>query len=692
MKYEVEEMGFALDVVEGLLAASPVGFAFLDTELRYVRINQALATVQRLPIEAHLGHRPSELFGERSAGAEALLRHVITTGQPAPGVEWTVARPGEEVAHYVSNCHPVRGAGGAVLGVAVAVVDVTLARRADDDLQERARFLAEVTTLLASSLDYEATFATLVRLAVPRLADFCTIDTLDDDGVIRRVAVAHRDPVKERAGWETRARHGYSPAGPLIRTLRTGEPELLAEVSDEHLRAVAANAEQLRTFRALGTRSAMFVPLAVRDRVLGVLTLLSAESGRVYTPADLTLAHEVGRRAAVAIDHALMYREAQRARAQAEAANRGKDDFLATLSHELRTPLNATLGWARLLRGGRLDPATGTRALDAIESSTEAQARLIEDLVDVSRIVVGKLEIVREPVDLRAVVERASETFRPAAQAKGVTLHLTPAPAAIIVNGDPARLDQVMRNVVGNAVKFTPAGGRVDVHVALDGGTAHVTVADTGEGIDREFLGRVFDRFAQAETGPARGHGGLGLGLAIASHVVSLHGGTITAHSEGRGHGATFVVTLPALVDATAVSKPATVPGEDSGGRLRGVRVLVVEDDPHSAELTSFVLSAEQARVRTATCAREALAALQVETPTIIVCDIGLPDEDGHALIRRVRSTPAASARVPAIALTAYARPADRMTALAAGFDAYLAKPVEPSTLVDVVAALAGAR
>jgi signal transduction histidine kinase len=454
---------------------------------------------------------------------------------------------------------------------------------------------------------------------------------------------------------------------------------------------VASDLAQLENFHAFDMRSAMFVPLTVRDRVLGVLTLLSAESGRVYSGADLALATEVGRRAAVAIDHAVMYRQAQQALAQAEAANRGKDDFLATLSHELRTPLNAALGWARLLRSRRLDAPTSARALEAIERSTEAQARLIEDLVDVSRIVAGKLEIVTEPVDLGALVERAAETLRPAAAAKNITLHATPTVTAVIVSGDPGRLEQVMRNLIGNAVKFTPAGGAIDVETALAGADARVTVADTGEGIAPEFLEHIFDRFAQLDTGLARGHGGLGLGLAIARHVVTLHGGTIAARSEGRGQGSVFTVTLPALAEAPATPKPAGG-APATAGRLRGVRVLVVEDDPRSAELTRFVLSAEHAHVRTAACAREALAALETETPTVIVCDIGLPDEDGHALIRRVRGARSKSARVPAVALTAYARPADRMTALAAGFDAYLAKPVEPNTLVSVVANFAGTR
>jgi signal transduction histidine kinase len=689
MTSDAEDMRFALDVVEGLLDASSVGFAFLDRELRYVRINQALATIQRLPIEAHIGRRPAELFGERSIGAEALLRYVIATERPYQRVEWTVARPGGEVAHYVSNCCPIRGRRGDIVGVGVAVIDVTLARRAEDALQERAGFLAEVTTLLASSLDYEATFSTLVHLAVPRLADFCTIDALEPDGVIRRVAVAHRDPDKEAAAWAVRAHHGYNPSGPLVRALRSGRSELLAEVTDEYLQSVATHPEQLANFRALGIRSAMFVPLAVRDEVRGVLMLLSTESGRVYTAADLVLAEEVARRAAVAVDHAGMYRAAQQALAQAEAANRGKDDFLATLSHELRTPLNATLGWARLLRGGRLDAATSARAIDAIERSTEAQARLIEDLVDVSRIVAGKLEIVAEPVDLRAVIERASETLRPAANAKRVALRVAPPAATLIVNGDPGRLEQVIRNVIGNAVKFTPAGGSVDVELGFEGGLARITVADTGEGIDPDFLAHVFDRFAQADTGATRAHGGLGLGLAIARHVVSLHGGDIVARSEGRGRGATFIVTLPALAASPPLAASRSVADELHGGRLRGVRVLIVEDDPRSAELTSFVLSAEEAHVRLAGTAREALAAIEAETPTVIVCDIGLPDEDGHALIRRLRHMSGRRARVPAVALTAYARPADRATALDAGFDAYLAKPVEPATLVEVVAGFA---
>ena len=381
------------------------------------------------------------------------------------------------------------------------------------------------------------------------------------------------------------------------------------------------------------------------------------------------------------------------ARAEREqAANRAKDDFLAVLSHELRTPLNSMLGWVRLLRSGGLDPARTAHALDVIERNVGQQARLISDLLDVSRIVIGRLELSRQVVDLPALVAAVADTVRPAAEAKEITLTARLDKEAGPVHGDPERLRQVVENIVGNAIKFTPKGGHVAIRLTRED-AARLTVIDTGKGIAREFLPHIFERFRQADSSSTRTHAGLGLGLAIVSYLVELHGGTVGAHSDGEGTGATFTVSLP-ILPATS----ATVNEVDDGivashepPDLDGVKVLVVEDDADTRDLLASVLAEHGAEPMTAANAVEGLEALRRRFPDVLVCDIAMPGDDGYSFLRAVRATSGA-AHVPAMALTAYARPEDRDRALAAGFELHLAKPVEPAVLVRAVARLAGGK
>ncbi|HWS89531.1 MAG TPA: PAS domain-containing protein [Pyrinomonadaceae bacterium] len=393
----------------------------------------------------------------------------------------------------------------------------------------------------------------------------------------------------------------------------------------------------------------------------------------------------------------------QAARAEAEAANRIKDEFLATLSHELRTPLTAILGWARLLADGQVGPEKAAGAFGAIYRNARMQAQLIDDLLDVSRVITGKLRIEVVPVNLASVVEAAAAVVRPAAEAKGVALGVSLGGEELTVNGDPARLQQVVWNLLSNAVKFTPAGGRVEARVGRAGSQMEVAVSDTGQGIGAEFLPHVFERFRQAEMGTTRRHGGLGLGLAIVRHLVELHGGTVKAESEGEGKGSTFTVRLPVRAvreaeptTAACAEPPARAEAFDASAAahtLEGVKVLIVDDEPDARRLLTELLSQRGAEVSSAASAAEALEVLQAWRPHVLLSDIGMPDGDGYELIRRVRELPEErGGRTPAAALTAYAGPADRGRALASGFQVHVAKPVEPAELAAVVAGLAAVK
>jgi signal transduction histidine kinase/ActR/RegA family two-component response regulator len=382
----------------------------------------------------------------------------------------------------------------------------------------------------------------------------------------------------------------------------------------------------------------------------------------------------------------------QAARAEAEAANRVKDEFLSTLSHELRTPLTSIIGWTNLMRAGQVKGEVQAQALETIERNARIQSRLIDDLLDLSRIISGKLLLDTREVDMERVVADSIEVVRPAANAKGIRLAFECEPGAKVVSGDPARLQQVAWNLLSNAVKFTPEGGSVGVSLKSGGSRVCLSVSDTGKGINPEFLPHVFDRFQQGDQKTTRAYGGLGLGLAIVRHLVELHGGTAQAESEGEGLGSTFTVAFP-LAQAPAACECA---GDDQEARLRaraeglaGVRVLVVDDELDTRSLISTVIAQSGAEVAACSSAGEALEKLKTWRPHILMSDIGMPGEDGYSLIRRVRALPAErGGRTPAAALTAYARDEDRARAIAAGYQLHIAKPFSPGDLIAAVSDL----
>jgi two-component system CheB/CheR fusion protein len=414
--------------------------------------------------------------------------------------------------------------------------------------------------------------------------------------------------------------------------------------------------------------------MALPDR--GLLMLLTLE--------DIT------ERQRAEAERAQLLQETALAKASAEDANRTKDLFLATLSHELRTPLTSLLLSAQFLRKGKMDEAKLRSTAASIERATKTQAQLIDDLLDISRIVTGKLKMELQAVDLASVVQAAVDTIRPAVEKKHLALQLQLDDSLPPVSGDPVRLQQVVANLLTNAIKFTPERGRISVTVDSAEGRGRIRVADTGGGIEPDFLPHVFNRFSQEERGQTRTHGGLGLGLGIVRYLVGAHGGTVHAESAGRGKGSTFTVSLPLM------KKSDSRPGEKRGplgpevaGNVMGVHILVVEDDPGTREALTEMLSLSGAEVRSAESAAKAMALFEQSTPELLVCDIAMPDEDGYSLLRRIRALgPEHGGDVPALALTALAGQEDRLRAFEAGFQVHVAKPVDTDRLVAVLTRL----
>jgi PAS domain S-box-containing protein len=417
------------------------------------------------------------------------------------------------------------------------------ARQEAERQSRRMAFLAEISSLFGS-LDLESSFRRLAELAVPALGDWCTID-MERDGGLRRVAVVHPNPAMVDLAHQITTRYPVDMAAPrgAGHVLRTGQAEIYPRITDDQLAAGARDADHLRMLRALNLRSALLVPLTARGRTMGVFTLVTTTSDREYDETDLRFVEQVAARAAMAIDNARLYEEAQR-------ANRAKDDFLALLSHELRTPLNAIMGWAQVLlnasaRAGDPD-STQARGLEIIRRNAQLQANLVEGLLDVARVATEGLPLVRQPLDLAEAAAAAVEAIRPAASERGLQVQLT-VTTACRVFADPNRLQQILSNLLANALKFTERDGRIDVRVSAEKDWATVVVSDTGAGIPLEFLPHVFDRFRQADSSSTRRYGGLGLGLWLVQELVRAHGGTVEVTSEGEGRGSSFSVRLPVI-------------------------------------------------------------------------------------------------------------------------------------------------
>jgi PAS domain S-box-containing protein len=458
---------------------------------------------------------------------------------------------------------------------------------------------------------------------------------------------------------------------------------------EAHILAMLRRGERVEHFETERVRKdgrRIFVSLSVSP--------VKDATGRVIGAAKI--ARDVTSRKELEAERERLLAAERTARQVAETANRAKDAFLAMISHELRSPLSPILAWARMLRRGVLDEEKTRRALETIERNAQAQAQLIDDLLDISRIVAGKLRLEVRPVDLVSVIEAAMDVVRPAAEAKDIRIESVFDTETGFVVGDPSRLQQVVWNVLSNAIKFTPKHGRVQITLERVNSHVEIAVSDTGRGIAHEFLLYLFERFQQAETGPTRTHGGLGLGLAIVRHLVELHGGTVVAESAGEGQGATFTIKLPRMIFARTAGeierRHPTLPmpvADRPDVSLGQLRVLVVDDEPDSNDVVSGVLGSSGAEVRVAASAAQGLDELGRWSPDVIISDIAMPGEDGYAFIGKVRALDGEKARIPAIALTAYATTEDRVRIFSSGFQVHLVKPVDPAELVAVVASSA---
>jgi PAS domain S-box-containing protein len=548
-----------------------------------------------------------------------------------------------------------------------------------EEAERSLAFLATFSEQLAPLITFESLIDVLRRLPVPFLADWTTVHLIDDDGSVRYIPDVHADPAIEpllaTAGGATATVDSLSH---LAQVVATGRLTIVAFTIGEGGSGLVGGASSLDALKRLETRSAAMVPLIVNGKVKGVLSLLSAKPDR-FAASESLVVEDVARRIGLALDRIQLYREAQE-------ANRLKDEFLGLLSHELRTPLNAIFGWARILRARDLDARTA-HAVEVIERNAEAQVRLIEEVLDVSRIIMGKMFLVSERVDVGALLRVTIDTLRPTLQTKQIRLEERISETPPVV-GDSHRLQQVFWNVLSNALKFTNGEGSIAVTLHSVGTSIEFTISDTGVGIRRDVLPFVFDRFRQADSSTTRKFGGLGLGLTIVKHIVELHGGTVHAASAGEGHGATFIIKLPSAegCEVRARVPPAREPAASTLlSVLRGRTVLVVEDHDDARELIVGVLEGEGASVLSASTAQEAIDRATAVRPDVLVADLGLPGQDGYELLRRLRHV---MPQIPALALTAYARAADRDRVLAAGFQKHVVKPVDPQALLQSIAAL----
>jgi PAS domain S-box-containing protein len=647
-------------------------------------VNPAFARMHGHTVEEMLGKSIVETFADEERGQlEDHLRAVHEKGHHV--YESIHVRKDGTRFPVLADVTAFKDEHGKVLYRASNLQDITERKRAE----QVERFLGDATTMFSSSLDYELTLESAARLAVPYMADYCLVHMLEDDNSIRRMIVAHEDPVREEAWRDMQRRFPLDLNTPhtIAKVLRTGQAELFSDISEELMQNVIRNTSEIRMLQEFDIKSSMIVPLIARGRTIGTLTFISSESARHYHEDDLALATELARRAALAIDNARLYRRAQE-------ANRAKDEFLATLSHELRTPLTPIIGWVHMMSTGQLSADDIAHGLAVIGKNSQSLSRLINDLLDMSAILSGKMRIDTLPVPLESVLKEAIETVRPQAVKQNIGIELVPCAnmPEIVVSGDRTRLVQVFWNLLTNAVKFSPPESRVRVVCEIDGTTAaaRVRVEDEGEGIKPEFIPHVFERFRQQDMSTTKMHGGLGIGLALVKSFVEAHGGAVSVASAGEGSGSHFTVILPLMPQAREASAHA------ANGALTNApceiestcHVLVIEDAPDTLEMLRVAF--EVRGFRTSACAtpEDALSIAANEHFDIIISDIGLPNIDGYELLQLLRSKTPYLRDVPALALTGYAAQKDVDAALSAGFSAHLSKPFDPATLAATVDAL----
>jgi len=689
-----------------ILDALPAPIAYLDADERYRFDNKSHERWFGRPRAELYGRSLREVFGEEQyAELRPFVERALAGHQTT--FEKEVDYPDGSRRSINVTCVPEADGKGRVRGFVAIIRDLTKRRRAEEAAREaEQKALSEYDALLQRLSHLAESFGTARdHLTVFRdLRDFATVSVpcigifislYDEERGVRVAKYAWGDG--EEVDVSQLPPMPVSSEGPNSRAVRTRQVVITNDYWETKQKGRGQLGILVGEDNGLRPQSSLVVPMATMGRIVGTVEVQSYEN-HAYREEHVTAMRMAANLAAVAIENMRLLQFESRARIAAEESNRLKDEFLATLSHELRTPLTAILGWSSMMRDSRLDEKTRAAALEIIERNARTQQQIVDDILDVSRIITGQLRFEAEPTDVRGVVEAAVDTVRPAASAKSIALRTEFEPGVGPVMGEPRRLQQVVWNLLLNAVKFTPIGGEVRVRVEGGGAHARVAVTDTGVGIAPNFLPFVFDRFRQGDQSTTRTHGGLGLGLAIVRHLVELHGGTVRAESDGEGRGATFTVELPQLRNAEfglRNEEQADGLNDESAIRnpkseiLTGLRVLVVDDEPDALDLIKAILERKGASVTAVPTADAAWGALEGEWPDLLLCDIGMPGEDGYQLIRRLRSLESARGlTTPAVALTAYAGEADRAHALEAGFQLHVAKPIDPAGLVSIIAGL----
>jgi len=571
---------------------------------------------------------------------------------------------------------PIRDAHGKLLGSVLVFRDITERKRAE----RTAKFLADASAALAVLIDFNSTIQTVASLAVPHFADWSAVDLLDEKGAVRRVAVAHVDPAKVELAKELERRFptDLESLQGVAKVIRTGEAQLVREISDERLAASVKNPEQLTLLRSLGLTSYLGVPLKVRGQIIGAITFVTAESGYHYRAADLSVAQDLAERSAIAIENARLYRELRE-------ADRRKDEFLATLAHELRNPLAPIRNSLQILKMPRVDAATAQQTREMMERQIHHLVRLVDDLLDVSRVMRGQIDLRKETVELATIVARAVETAKPLIEAHGHRLDLDVSTEPLPLNADPVRLVQALGNLLNNSAKYSEDNGRIQLSATSDKGEAVIKIRDQGIGIDKEMLPRIFDLFVQADHASTKAQGGLGIGLTLVKNLIEMHGGTVSAHSDGLGKGAEFVVRLP----LTKCDSPANeeMIADRSTPVTPGHRLMVVDDNQDAALSLSMLLKLQGHDVRIANSGQTALQLAADFVPEAIFLDIGMPGMDGYEVARRILSSPRLEQTL-LIALTGWGQQDDRRRTTEAGFHFHLVKPPEPEAIDEILAVL----
>ncbi|HEX8339096.1 MAG TPA: ATP-binding protein, partial [Pyrinomonadaceae bacterium] len=683
-----------------VLDAIPSPVAYVDTGLRFRYNNRAYDSWVGRPHLELYGTHIREVLGEKAYAEVLPYVEAALAGREAR-FERELEYPAG-TRRYVSVSYiPDLDAGGVVRGFVANLQDLTERKRSEAAVRaaER-RALEEYETLLhrlrhlAESLGTARDHLTIFRdlrdfavVSVPCIGIF--ISLYDEARDVRLAQYAWGDG--EEVDVSSLPPMPCASEGPNSRAVRTRQVIITNDYWETKQKGRGQRGVLVGTDNGLRPQSSLVAPMATLGRIVGTVEVQSYEN-HAYREEHVTAMKMAANLAAVAIENMRLLRFETQAREDAEEASRLKDEFLATLSHELRTPLTAILGWSSMLKDSRLDEKTFGTAVEIVERNARTQQQIVDDILDVSRIITGHLRFDAEPTDLRGVVEAAVDTVSHAAAAKNITLRTEFEPGVGPVMGDPRRLQQIVWNLILNAVKFTPAGGEVRARLGREGAHARITVEDTGAGISPGFLPHVFDRFRQGDQSTTRVHGGLGLGLSIVRHLAEMHGGTVRAESEGEGRGSTFTVELPLLRCAEVEPRDEGEADDKFSVRygqssiLEGVSVLVVDDEPDALGLLKTLLEMKGARVRAVGSAADAWGELEGDWPDLLLCDIGMPGEDGYQFIRRVRALEAERGRpLPSVALTAYAGESDRALALEAGFQLHVSKPVEPAALVSLI-------